>query len=751
MRSKVALFILWHAILQGCSPAPLHSLFAQTPFQCISNRTGSTRIPRSDPGPAICAGGADSAGQQVWLRGVEAAGAAKELREGLEHYYYTVYCPQAHAKKMTTIRVLASELNYFWNFVPGRSTFTMSWGCIGCLRIGAWPEGLLFAPQEEAQFNPELCQGAYPCNKKFLLERFSAERLRFQGFFVQRYVRSALRPHFKRGIPGGRYVEVMRVARVEQLRSHNHLKWNSKGQMWFWLAFGSGIWLNLGRSLRLMKASDFKGCLAARNAGYDTIQLPSGPNSPMVEGYMYEIVDCSGALLVDSGLAWQAACPPPHIELFSGIPNTTLRYAPALVDVPDTDSGTLRPCACDLAQPQLNCGGGAFADEAEMRNNHIRPKLEANARAYLAHAYPQGMFDDKRSTMSFFMSRRWLYSHNGATTDTLCNLFPGPTAVTADMYSPGLFPCTPGGECVVRQFEYTPSWANDLASTPAPSNWIEVDHLSFNSKGKARVPHTWSQFLDQGASGWWFRHSPGSGIFYHAGRTLVAPGKNAALVALLEEWGAADARLGEVRPSLLFQRLVTLGCASFLERLRATANGTATCIEVGMPHCRQDWVLKDHWDFFIIFLARLLQYDTVAFSASLLSGALDPAAHDTGVGVTEELVDVRLPPAVEHALRQSQEVDAASPHLDNPLEFFESQPYHGTLMPFTEEVAEVWVHEVQTGARFTLRDPLHIGDSSRAKPCLFNATGEPTLRLACYGHVSWALRGTPKHMMLGCI
>ena len=69
--------------------------------------------------------------------------------------------------------------------------------------------------------------------------------------------------------------------------------------------------------------------------------------------------------------------------------------------------------------------------------------------------------------------------------------------------------------------------------------WVEVWHLSFDGRSRPRQkPRGWSDFLDHGLAGWWYIHAPGSGIFYHAGRTIAAPSKASMLAALLEEWHA---------------------------------------------------------------------------------------------------------------------------------------------------------------------------------------------------------------------
>ena len=255
-------------------------MYAHTPFRCTWNRTAKSR--HHDADPTICAGGSGLVAQQAWLRSVEEA--VGNHRKALDQYFRKVYLISNELSGEEHLQVRAAGITFFWNSVPGRSTFAMSWGCADCPHhLGVWPTGMLFAPQEDAQFNPVLCGDVRPCNKTFLLDNVSPEMLRFPGVFVQRFVHYNLQPHFEHGIPDGSYVEVFRAARVELPRAHDRLKWCSKGQMWFWLAYGSGIWLDLGRSLRLVTGR-FKGCHAARQDGYDTVQMPRS-----MSGYMYEV------------------------------------------------------------------------------------------------------------------------------------------------------------------------------------------------------------------------------------------------------------------------------------------------------------------------------------------------------------------------------------------------------------------------------------------------------------------------------
>ncbi len=91
--------------------------------------------------------------------------------------------------------------------------------------------------------------------------------------------------------------------------------------------------------------------------------------------------------------------------------------------------------------------------------------------------------------------------------------------------------------------------------------------------------------------------------------------------------------------------------------------------------------------------------------------------------VTAEFVDLRLPPP-------------ASPT---------STRYPYWDLAARESSSTAWAAHVHASGRLSLRDPLHPADDARAQPCDFNATGGPTNRLACAGHVSWRVRGETQH------
>jgi hypothetical protein len=278
-----------------------------------------------------------------------------------------------------------------------------------------------------------------------------------------------------------------------------------------------------------------------------------------------------------------------------------------------------------------------------------------------------------------------------------------------DAMFPGLHPCTSDLHCLQRHAAFRPAWAVAVETAPPASNHLEGWHLAFNSKGREQRPKHWAEFVDTGGlSPFWWRYAPGSGIFVHVGRTLVRPGKNAMLSGLLEEFCALhghrslDAVLARVPNTA---RVGTNLCFSVLPRLQLTANGSMTCTAAGLRPCiRSDLVLSDEWDADLIGLGRFLGFDTLLFTASLSS--------DATCAQMAEFVDLRT-----YAEARTGGSDA-----------------------------EGMVRSLARSGHISLRNPLDVSDASAARACNFSDDG-PTLRLACKGHVSWAVRDEPRRQM----
>lgn len=266
---------------------------------------------------------------------------------------------------------------YVWNFAPGREAFSLVWIPSYC----PWyASGLLWGPIDDALMSTRLVQtyqgasacelpgGGHddPCLATLAHARFSenAGRITFPGAFVQRFHYSALSlapadSVWRTGLPDNAWVEVMRIDRID-LVSHSDTTTCTVGQLWMWLAPGSGVWYNLGRSQKAITTGEASGlwwslptrpCTMARQQGYDSIQLIEFEN-----GFSFEILDCRGADRADFDVSWDVGCPPPHVELRSGIPPRASRWAPHLNAVPVSAEGTV-PCACDPNATHINCDG----------------------------------------------------------------------------------------------------------------------------------------------------------------------------------------------------------------------------------------------------------------------------------------------------------------------------------------------------------------------------------------------------------
>ena len=116
------------------------------------------------------------------------------------------------------------------------------------------------------------------------------------------------------------------------------------GQVWFWAAPGSGVWLNVGRSLVVRGDAARPGCREAHAQGYDTIQMPAA-----MGGFSSELMDCRGAAQPDARSRWESACPPAHVRLLAGTPQP--RYAPALPSSWNAEE----ECVCDASRDYLSC------------------------------------------------------------------------------------------------------------------------------------------------------------------------------------------------------------------------------------------------------------------------------------------------------------------------------------------------------------------------------------------------------------
>ena len=389
-------------------------------------------------------------------------------------------------------------------------------------------------------------------------------------------------------------------------------------------------------------------------------------------------------------------------------------------------------------------------------------------RRYLAAVYPAGQFGDSamvsdEAAVGFFVTRVWYYETDHTPSLPLDALTPrivtcegergcrgavrcaqarqassryhGVLQLNQRLTYRDIIPCA-WRECTSRLARYSPEWALDIEKRGADV-FVEVWHWSYAAfqagldggrwpswdrgaklKGGVRAPRSWANFLDaqlseRGGSGWWHVFAPGSGIFYHAGVTMVAPTKTAMLCRLLEKWLDLSDTTRATEGTLHADVRSAAGDepSRFLPALRQVVTGVQTCAEAGIPASAEacynggaSFTLRDKFDNIMLRLGRALHYESLFFSASFARPQLDRKTY-VAAG---ELVDLRL-----------------------------AAPWP-TPRSSVAGRAAVEVAEAQRVGRFSLRDPLHPGDASRSIPCNFSSSR--TVRLACLGHASWAVR-----------
>ncbi|KAL1524856.1 hypothetical protein AB1Y20_019736 [Prymnesium parvum] len=277
----------------------------------------------------------------------------------------------------------------------------------------------------------------------------------------------------------------------------------------------------------------------------------------------------------------------------------------------------------------------------------------------------------------------------------------------------GLVPCQTGADCSHRLAAYAPAWCADLEAQ-GDDAYLEADEPL----------HKWQDFLDGtcrygtcrplGGQGFWYVLSPGSGIFYHAGRTLAAPSKLLMLVRLLDAWldPSHTARDDALVPDL---HMFSGGAPRhFLGKLRLVAQGMP-CGEAGLAHCYdeveggQSYTLMDHYDFLLMDLGRALGYKSLLFTASFLRPDVDEEGEVEVLTWTEaEVVDLRLPSGFSRRDWQWQSA---------------------------EQQASAVLREMEERHALTLRDPLNLTDEASVRPCRLAGGGVPHL-LTCEGHIS---------------
>lgn len=336
---------------------PTPGAFASDLLHAPWNRYGNATT-------GLCSGGCEVPPARIhrqWLRSVVA------------HALWSQYVSSVYGSSSNLTHGDSSApfpLRFLWASVPLRSSIRVSWVCQWVARncTSKLDTGSVWAPVAEAVLRPkfisvrstEASSGGTNLSiraaNQVLAKRLrpDADALWFPGMFVQ--LESSLDlPSF---VPDDHFVQVFRMARVEN--KHGQKDQSTRGQVWYWLASGSGIWLFLGKSMRVRKAGTFTpGCLTASAQGYDSIQLAS----PVSGGYagLVEIVDCRGTRHDPASATevWEAACPPPLAsKLHVGLPWTWPGYPSShSIRLPKAflKNKTLCSCSCESRLEYLNC------------------------------------------------------------------------------------------------------------------------------------------------------------------------------------------------------------------------------------------------------------------------------------------------------------------------------------------------------------------------------------------------------------
>ena len=386
--------------------------------------------------------------------------------------------------------------------------------------------------------------------------------------------------------------------------------------------------------------------------------------------------------------------------------------------------------------------------------------------AYLRKVYPGARWRNSSASDSveLFTTRTWLYHGGGVNVpwDLLePSMFPRAHRVPTDavrcsgntggsgsafhgvahlgyqrLYQ-DLVSCRLGADCTRRLAAHRPQWASQL-ETRGDTAYLEVTRFARSTMQSGVPPTSWSEFLDEGESGWWYHVQPGSGVFYHVGASLVEPTKTSMLVRLLELWldrGSALAARHERLADLV--RDGTSGDpAVFVRKLRLVRAGEKTCAQMGLPHvCYQrrhgyaaSYTVYDTYDRLMIMLGRALGYSTLIFTASYLrpdiaDAGVEPPLYRLARPSLAELVDLRLPAWA----RSTAEPDGTA----------------AWLRLSRKERSRVWVADVRRRGVLSLRDPL--SPSRPGLPCRFHIAP----MLACEEHVSWSLRNASLQQIIG--
>lgn len=390
----------------------------------------------------------------------------------------------------------------------------------------------------------------------------------------------------------------------------------------------------------------------------------------------------------------------------------------------------------------------------EYRTLEIHPAGDLSIAGYLAQVYPTAaarfLNMPPEESYRFFEGLHFYYDFGHLQCKT-------PSAVLRFLYSDFL-PCSDfaqrhlpralrqsANSCMAAHFHFAPQWATDAVN----QGWAEVEHraVGFLVKNADEILYrarnstadAASAFMDSGSAGMWYLFRKGSGIFYQMGRTKAAPGKTAMMALLLQELSQLNSLSHEKtwhqiaeRSGLFSSSAPSKSAAKDAERILAVANGSAHCNTNGISFCRCQSILHDLWDDAMVWAARILKYETLFFTATLLCHQQPNTTFTTAY---PELVDVR---PLQESWVQEQGRGVLSMLAWPPIAPSSDGLHQGMYQPIytlrkKPRVADRWIDEIRARGLLSLRDPLFPSVPSHVRPCNFSVS---KVSLQCANHIS---------------
>ena len=230
------------------------------------------------------------------------------------------------------------HIRFLWNTAPDRARLLLPQPAH--FRLGNYAGGTCL--MEDGQLWAPGCVDF--TNRTGYADAPAGQAPQFPGVFVARARAYAELPQ------DDTWAEVVHIARDEDHSEEEDRA--SEGQFWYWHAPGSGIWLNVGRALRMPTVGIVApGCRKAVAEGFDTIILHGNATmatDSITYGSAVELVDCRAARAGASlGEEWTGSCPPPLAS-------------PLRMGLPNHDHGAISwscECRCDPSYSYTNCLG----------------------------------------------------------------------------------------------------------------------------------------------------------------------------------------------------------------------------------------------------------------------------------------------------------------------------------------------------------------------------------------------------------